>query len=152
VNHSAAAGQDRACRDECLRPENNRVHNGVVKGCRRTFLIAPLFVVLITSCSGDIDGVLAERHTITHGAFKGFLIGEEKEQALTRVQLFGIRGKAWTIAVSNGGASVDDGAIMRSDSWEVETTESPHGVLYDLHFVDGRLIEIKYTRPRFQVN
>jgi hypothetical protein len=89
--------------------------NSAAKYRWRTFLVVPLFAVLAASCSGGIDGVLAERHTVTDGAFKGFAIGDDKERVLARVRQFGIRGKDWTIGLKNGGASPDDGAIMTSD-------------------------------------
>jgi hypothetical protein len=126
--------------------------NSVVKFRGRTFLLAPLFAVLVASCSGGIDGILAEHHTVTHGTFKGFVIGDDKEHALLRARSFGIRGKDWTIAVGKGGANVDDGTIMGSDSWEIETSKLPHGEFYDLRFVRDQLVEIRYTRPRIQVN
>jgi hypothetical protein len=124
----------------------------MVRIIRKAALPSPSEVPETLRAAAAHASMVRLRHTVTDGAFKGFTIGDDKERVFARVRQFGIRGKDWTIGVKNGGASSDDGAIMASDLWEVETKESSHGVFYDFRFVSGRLVEIRYTRPRLQVN
>lgn len=134
--------------------------------CRKAFP-AILLVGCLCSCSNAVDSALAQHEDITAGTFNGFAIGSSKLAALAQARVL----NAFAIEIppgqeQNSAACPSAGGVfnvrtlsppqtkvvLACDLWKFETTNTPHGEFYELHFTRGSLIEVKYMRPRIQVN
>lgn len=133
----------------------------------RRVVAATMLVACLCSCSGVVDSILAEHDDVTQGEFNGFKIGESKPAVLDHARslnAFAIDASSPPDQASAPCRSTgvvfklkdltpaQTKVLMTCDLWSFETDQHPHGDFYELRFTADGLVEIKYMRPRIQVN